>query len=257
MPDRFKILFELMNALRATGWCFTLVASACATAPPTATSPPMAAAAPAAMSNDLHWVRNSAEYRAAFIQTYVLATRRIEELAPGLPAGGWAVALDADETVISNSEFQKQLGGKPFTPDQYEAWVTRSAATALPGAAAFLTRVRELGGKIAIVTNRDLDYCPATEENFRRLNLVYDVMLCKPADTGEKEPRWDAIEAGTTAAGLPPLKIVLWLGDNIQDFPNLDQRLRLEPEAAYQDFGNRFFVLPNPMYGSFVKNPQE
>ena len=64
----------------------------------------------APMSNDLHWVRNSAEYRAAFLQTYVLATRRIEELAPGLPAGGWAVALDGDETVISNTEFQKQIG---------------------------------------------------------------------------------------------------------------------------------------------------
>ena len=209
------------------------------------------------MTNDLHWARNSAEYRAAFIQTYVLATRRVEELAPGLPAGGWAVALDGDETVISNTEFQKQIGTRAFTPEEWDAWVAKSAATALPGAAAFLARVRELGGKIAIVTNREMDECPATEENFRRLDLAYDVMLCKPPDASEKEPRWDAVEAGTTAAGLPPLKIVLWLGDNIQDFPNLDQRLRLEPEAAYQDFGTRFFVLPNPMYGSFVKNPQD
>jgi 5'-nucleotidase (lipoprotein e(P4) family) len=249
-----------MKTLRAAGCCLILIAAACATAPapPAAAPPPIAAPAPPpAMPNALHWVRNSAEYRAAFIQTYVLATRRIEELAPGLPAGGWAVTLDADETVISNSEFQKEHIDQEFTTDEMDAWVARSAATALPGAAAFLARVRELGGKIAIVTNRDPKNCPATEENFRRLNLAFDVMLCKPPDASEKEPRWDAVEAGTAVADLPPLKIVLWLGDNIQDFPNLDQRLRLEPEAAYQYFGTRFFVLPNPMYGSFVKNPQE
>jgi 5'-nucleotidase (lipoprotein e(P4) family) len=245
----------------------TLLWAGCATAPPApapqwtqaplAPKPPATAPAELAMGLEVHWVRNSAEYRAACAQTYALATSRIEQLAPELQAGTWAVALDGDETIWSNAEFQKSLLGGPYSVKAWKAWVARRAATALPGAIAFLTRVRELGGRIAIVTNRAEDECPATADNARQLELPFDLLWCKPEDTSEKEPRWDAIEAGTTPDGLPPLRIVLWLGDNIHDFPHLEQRMRFEPEAAYRDFGTRFFLIPNPMYGSFVGNARE
>jgi predicted secreted acid phosphatase len=47
----------------------------------------------------------------------------------------------------------------------------------------------------------------------------------------------------------------MYLGDNIRDFPRLDQDLRLGPEAGYGEFGSVYFVLPNPMYGSWEDNP--
>jgi len=47
------------------------------------------------------------------------------------------------------------------------------------------------------------------------------------------------------------------VGDNITDFPDLDQAIRLEKDPAFADFGRRFIVLPNPMYGSWVGNPRE
>ena len=256
-----------MPKLRNAPFAIALLLTACTssqsppqpqwTAVPVVAKPPAPLPVAHPMPLDLHWVRNSAEYRAAFLQTYALATHRVEELAAGLPTGTWAVTLDGDETVWSNSEFQKEQGTRPFSDEAWDAWVARKQATALPGAAAFLARVRELGGKIAIVTNRAQEECPATEENMRLLDLAFDLLWCKPADTSEKEPRWDAIVAGTTPAGLPPLQILLWVGDNINDFPNLDQRLRFEPAAAYRDFGTRFFLVPNPMYGSFVGNPRE
>ncbi len=62
---------------------------------------------------------------------------------------------------------------------------------------------------------------------------------------------WRQVEDGTAAQGLPPLDIVMWLGDNIHDFPELDQELRDEPEAAFERFGIEYSVLPNPMYGSW------
>jgi len=41
------------------------------------------------------------------------------------------------------------------------------------------------------------------------------------------------------------------VGDNILDFPALSQAIRPKGESAFTDFGTRFFMLPNPMYGSW------
>jgi 5'-nucleotidase (lipoprotein e(P4) family) len=237
----------------------TLLLAGCATAvaPPAPTPAPTPAAAK--MPNDVHWVRNAAEHRAVFLQTYALATRRLEEIAPGLQAGTWAVELDADETVLDNSQYQRERAaiGQGFSSESFHAFVERRNAPPLPGAVAFLRRVQELGGKIAIVSNRDDSECPATQDNFRAQSIPFDVMLCKPPTTSEKEPRYQAVENGTAAPPLPPLRIVLYIGDNIRDFPDLDQDLRGRDDKAFEDFGSRFFILPNPMYGSWEKNPAE
>ena len=44
------------------------------------------------------------------------------------------------------------------------------------------------------------------------------------------------------------------VGDNVQDFPGLSQAIRKEGDEAFAPFGARFFVLPNPMYGSWDRN---
>jgi predicted secreted acid phosphatase len=44
---------------------------------------------------------------------------------------------------------------------------------------------------------------------------------------------------------------VAFLGDNILDFPRLSQPAALAAEAALAPFGARYFILPNPMYGSW------
>lgn len=204
----------------------------------------------------LHWVRGSAEYRAILSQTYALATERLERLAANKQAGTWAVALDADETVISNSLYQKELfeSGEKYAPKSWSAWVERQEATALPGAKQFLEHARRLGGKIAIVTNRKAPECDDTEANFRALKLPFDVILCRTAESS-KEARWQSVQDGTTRAGLPPLEIVLWLGDNIEDFPGWNQAKQNSGDFA--DFGDKFLVIPNPMYGSWPDNPYQ
>ncbi len=162
--------------------------------------------------------------------------------------------LDADETIISNQQYQIELAqaGLTFTPESWRAWVGRREATPLPGAAAFLSRVRDLGGRIAIVTNRLESECPDTEAVFKTHRLAYDVMLCR-ADAGpsDKNPRFAAVAAGTTRAGGPPLDTVAFVGDNILDFPNLTQAAARKDEAALAPFGIRYFLVPNPMYGSW------
>jgi acid phosphatase len=215
----------------------------------------------------IHWSRNSAEYRAIFEQTYRAAGQRIEELAEGWEPGSWAVSLDADETMIDNSSYQVEIGkrGEAYGPESWNAWVQERSAPALPGAVEFTQRVKALGGIVAGVTNRRDHQCAPTADNLRDVGIAFDVVLCR-SGTGEKEPRWEALVKGTTAewpgaqfngdARLGPVTVLMWLGDNVGDFPDQDQQLR-NSESPLADFGDRFFVLPNPMYGSWAGNPKD
>jgi 5'-nucleotidase (lipoprotein e(P4) family) len=223
-------------------------------------SVPVVAVSPPPPPSAIRWVRSSAEYLAATTQAYRMATRRIDAVGAGMPAGAWAVSLDADETVLDNSQYMKEraAAGLQFSSESWREWVARRAAVPVPGSAGFLRRVKEMGGTIVIVTNRTQAECPDTEANFRALALPFDVMLCR-ADGGpsEKEARYESVANGTARPGLAPLPIVLWVGDNIQDFPLMRQEARQKGEAAFVEFGGRFIIIPNPMYGSWERNPVE
>lgn len=230
-----------------------------ATPPPATTqvaprAKPAAVATPTADPDSIRWVRDSAEYRALALQVYRAATEHVERAATGRAGGSWAVVLDADETVLSNLQYQleRARAGLPYTPESWTAWVRQRAATPVPGAAAFLARTRELGGRIAIVTNRLQSECDDTAAVFASQHLVYDIMLCRPdGGPSDKNPRFRSVTDGTSPAGGPPLDVVAFLGDNILDFPLLSQAVRKDADPAFGEFGVRYFVLPNPMYGSW------
>ncbi len=259
-PSRVEtILNEDGSMKRSVLILFFVASAACHTnpsgAPPIAApTPPQAATAPAPDPDSIRWVRDAAEYRATLLQVYRQATTRVEAEAVRYVPGAWAVVLDADETVISNVAYQIERAreGKAYSPESWHTWVRRREATPLPGAAAFLERVRALGGRIAIVTNRLQSECADTETLFKAHALPYDAMLCRPdGGSSDKNPRFDAVAAGRTPAGSSPLAIVAFIGDNIVDFPGLSQVAVRQNPNALEPFGARFFILPNPMYGSW------
>lgn len=231
----------------------TVAASAC-TGAATAARPPQAAPPPVAVPLALHWLRGSAEYRAITLEVYRAAGDRLPAAAQGLEAGRWAVVLDADETILDNSEYQRRLvsAGQRFSETTWSAWVRERAAVLVPGAGDFVRRVRALGGRVAIVTNRADSLCAATRENLAALGVDADLVLCQPPGDSDKNPRFERIRNGTAAPGWGPLTVVEWVGDNIQDFPALTQTARDDP-GALALFGVRYFALPNPMYGSWER----
>ena len=223
-----------------------------------ATPPGLEAPAPTALEDPLalHWARTAAEHRAVYEQAFRWIGERVVAQARGRDRGTWAVIMDADETVLDNSEYQLRRArqGLGYTPKSWNAWVRAEAAPALPGAVALVRRIREMGGRVAIVSNRDEEVCDPTRRNLEAVGLDVDVVLCRQRPGG-KEGRFRAVAEGGTSAGLPPLEVVAWVGDNIQDFPEGSLELRdAEPESL-ADFGVRFFILPNPMYGSWERNP--
>jgi len=204
----------------------------------------------------VHWMRNSAEFQAIILQTYSLAGQELRKSVEGKAPGTWAVALDADETLISNMDYEKELVklGQESTDELWMTWVAKQAAEPLPGALGFLDLVQELGGHIAVVTNRKERDCPDTRANLEAFDIPFDVLLCR-SDDREKEPRWEKIENGTATEEIPAVEIVMWLGDNINDFPDMTQETRFSSPEAFDDYGTRFFVFPNPSYGSWQANP--
>jgi 5'-nucleotidase (lipoprotein e(P4) family) len=229
--------------------------------PPSA-APAPAARAPAAgqLPKEIHWTRTSAERDGIFLQVYRGATEQVTRMAAGLASGSWAVILDADETVLDNSELYRdraagQLAAPPYDDAAFTAWGRQARAPALPGSAEFIAHVQRLGGRVVIVTNRVAVLCDPTRENLARIGIMVDAVLCRPPDTGDKNPRYEAVQRGTTGTGLPPLNVLAWVGDNIQDFPRLRQDVRDRGADAFADFGLRYFLLPNPMYGSWETNP--
>lgn len=72
----------------------------------------------------------------------------------------------------------------------------------------------------------------------RRIGIAADVALCRPEGESGEEPRFERVRTGAASPELPPLEIVLWLGDDTHGFPGMSQEVRNAPEAAF----------PRPVY---------
>jgi len=130
------------------------------TIPPVAAgdaSPWQCAAPIAKPGTATHWQRNSLEYCRLTLSAYDDALRSAQRMAKTHRRGQWIVLMDADETVLDNSLFERerQSCGSEFKDAQWESWVAAGMARDVPGAAAFTQAVHKLGGLIGIVTNRN------------------------------------------------------------------------------------------------------
>ena len=249
LPSSLRVVFLLPLSFVACTPATPSPKAASAAAP--------AVAVPPVPTDELHWLRDSAEYRAITIQTYRAALEAAAKVSGGRPAGSWAISVDADETILDNSTYEVELQrqGLVHTDAAWKTWVKRGERTAVPGATAFLAGVQKLGGRVAVVTNTVQSLCPDVAANLHAVGLPYDLLVCR-AENGEdrKEARWKSVADGTARPDLGPAEILVWVGDNIQDFPDQSQALRSQPESAFSEFGVRFFTLPNPIYGTWEKN---
>jgi len=234
------------------------------------------------------WVRTSAEFRAASEATYRAALAALEK---GLADPAWtaeptqadelsalppAVVMDIDETVLDNSEPQARmlLDGTCFEqfPVVWDAWVANRSAPAVPGAAEFIRAARAMKDsrgrpvRVFFITNRECvsragskDACPQHADSAANLRLLgldapsldEDLML-----KGER-PEWESEKLSRRRVVARGHRIVLNIGDDLADFlPDVRRATPLARErarcAAEARWGRQWFVLPNPMYGSWL-----
>jgi len=216
------------------------------------------------------WVQTSAEYRACAEQAYRVAREKLDSAmrnqdwtaAPEqlrdyqhLPP---AVILDVDRTVLDNSPFQGQLvkESRAFTRDLWEKWVSMAKAPPVPGALEFVKYAESKQVEIFYVTNRTANLEQATRNNLEKLGFPTkrepDTVLMK------KEKGWGSDKSSRRRNVAKEYRILLLLGDDFNDFVSgvgakgvtIEERTRLADQyKAY--WGERWIMLPNPIYGSW------
>jgi 5'-nucleotidase (lipoprotein e(P4) family) len=204
----------------------------------------------------MKYVRDSREYETLTRQIYRMATEAVRGAASQVPAGqAWAAVLDVDETALDNSIYQldRAAYGLPFENSSWNAWVRRGAAGLVPGVTGFVNAVRAAGGRIAWITNRDEEVRDATRENLLRYDLWRDddrLCLATPDRTYNKAVRRKELQSGAGACAWSgiPATVIVFVGDQMGDFP---LEAAAHPDEADAKFGKQFFLLPNPMYGTW------
>jgi 5'-nucleotidase (lipoprotein e(P4) family) len=206
----------------------------------------------------IKYMRDSQEYATLARQVYRAAAQAVRTAAPALEKGSWVVSVDIDETALDNSPYQLERAAYrlPFDLASFNAWVTRRQATAIPGVSEFMRTVRQLGGRVAWISNRDLQTLEATRANLMALQLWNEQdRLCLQAQTTPrptKRMRRSEVVAGQGACSWPGTKMrfIVFVGDQMGDFPEADEGI---PGAGTDlAFGRTCFLLPQAMYGDWV-----
>ena len=235
------------------------------------------ATAPATPADDnlnaVAWSQDAVEHDMIYEQTYRDAQSRLlaawkdpawdalptdDRMAPatGLKP---AVVLDIDETVLDNSPYQARLvrSSGEYNEADWAAWCKEEKARAMPGAVAFTRFAHKHGIAVIYISNRAKDLDTVTLANLRAdgfpvagpdafLGLGTYVKGCEQIGT-EKSCRRQLISRR--------YRVLMQFGDQLGDFVTVTantlegRRQALQPYQAW--VGTRWFVLPNPTYGSW------
>lgn len=219
------------------------------------------------------WVQRSAEYAASTRSLYRAAAEALEAAladpewdalvpeeranpARGLPP---AVIVDVDETVLDNAAYQARLvlDGASYDEFTWASWVQERKATAVPGALEFARAATARGVTVLYLTNRSEDLGPATLENLRAVGFpVKDESVFLGLGTFVEGCEQEGSEkrCRRELAGRQ-YRVLMQFGDQLGDFVEIAANTpdyRADLAAKHQDwFGRRWWVLPNPTYGSW------
>jgi len=199
--------------------------------------------------------QKAAEMRAISYQAYNLATLRLDnELKMAGLSKTLAVVVDIDETVLDNSPFEaKSILENSNYPKFWSEWCDLAQAKAIHGAVEFLSYAESKGVEVFYITNRKEKFLMATIKNLKKEGFPFadKEHLLMRTTTSSKTERRQSVEKTH--------KIVLLVGDNLGDFleifdkKNINRRFEIT-DSLKNEFGKRFIILPNSMYGTWVSS---
>lgn len=227
------------------------------------------------------WVNHSAEFEALARQAYATATHDLDGLiadtsfsalpsqqdADNLPP---AVILDVDETVVSNVEFQLTYE-PPFENWKLDQWNRDNPARAIPGVREFVDAARAKDVTVFFVTNRPCEpengeHCPQQQTT---LNDIAEVGI--ETDDAHlllayEQPEWTREKIVRRELIAETYRVIMLFGDDLGDFipcvrtkavpPCTDAATKADRQRLVQAhrryWGHGWYVLPNPMHGSWT-----
>jgi len=207
------------------------------------------------------YTQRAAEYRALCYQAFNIAKLRldadfdkknIKKMPKAMRKLPRAIIVDIDETVLDNSPaqayaYKNKIG---FNLNDWYAWGDMRKAKAVPGSLEFLNYAVSKGVKIFYISNRDEVQKQATIDNLISLgfkDISVDNVFLRTSGSGKD---------GRRAMVTPKYRVVMQIGDNLDDFSSvfekkpIDERFA-ETDKARGDFGKTFIALPNAMYGTW------
>jgi acid phosphatase len=233
--------------------------------------------------NAVAWTQTAIEHDLIYLQTYRDAESR---LLAALHDPDWdalskedrmvsshglkpAVVLDIDETVLDNSPYEARAirRGGEFNEAEWQAWCREEAARTMPGAVEFTQFAASHDIAVIYISNRAKVLDQATLANLHKVGL--------PISGPEALLGLGTVVAGCRQSGSSKqcrrqlisrkYRVLMQFGDQIGDFVDVSTNNvdgRQQAMAPYLDWiGRRWFVLPNPTYGSwesalFNQNPK-
>ena len=224
--------------------------------------------------NAVLWFQQSAEYKANATIMYGLATQQLKKLRRAAKSASVeqsadktsfrrksrAVVVDIDETILDNSPFNAALvkNGKTYSSQGWLDWVQAAQAQPIQGAVG-------LGFRVLFVTNRECAptgpfndrgesvSCPQEEATHKNLAAVLGYMP-EDADVYFRFERQDRVDEDKIDKQqrrkeiAEQFRIAMLVGDDLNDFVR-GADYDLANHGSH--WGHDWFVLTNPMYGSW------
>ena len=225
--------------------------------------------------NAVTWIQSSVEYKAVTQSLYAAA---ITELDKALADKQWdalvpeerdnagktaelkpAIIMDIDETVLDNSPYQARLvlNGKEYDELTWDQWVAEKKAKPVPGVVEFAKAATEKGITIFYLSNRAVHLQEATIANLKAEGLPIandNVFLGLGTVVADCEQNGSEKNCRRRLVGRE-YRVLMQFGDQFGDFAEVvvntvDGRNEMfDKHQAW--FGQRWWMLPNPSYGSW------
>ena len=275
-----EVLTPMNKLLKPALWLITIVGTFPCVLPAQAPAEAREYQSPPPHLHANLWMQTSAEYQALCRQTFNTALKEIKQTVKaakrrqGRPVGPdkkpLAVVADLDETLLDNGRFQSEMDAAVwadgmdtgYSTSRWAQWEQDNAEDVdlLPGAEAFIAEVEKLNVVMVYISNRlerlragTIRALAHNRLNTQGLHDRAEGRLLLSEGTSNKQARIKEAEG--------KFHVVAYLGDNLNDFPgdtaqaasageHIDVR-RKKAESAADLWGTRWFMLPNPVYGSW------
>ncbi|MDX6382750.1 MAG: hypothetical protein QOK48_323 [Blastocatellia bacterium] len=203
------------------------------------------------------WQQTSGERRALSYQAFNLARMMLDRdlRMNRRDRKPRAIVVDCDETILDTSRFEgKEITAHMnYNQKDWTEWINRVAAEAVPGAVEFLRYASAHGVRVFYITNRNASQKAGTAANLKKLGFpnVNDQTLLIQTDLKDSSKEGRRRDVGAR------YRIVLLMGDDLNDFAAVFENSqtitdRMTAADRYkEEFGKRFIMLPNAMYGNW------
>jgi len=233
------------------------------------------------------WVKHSAEFQALSLQAYHQAERdlpgfiadRTWTAQPGQTRAEYlppAIIFDFDETIVTGIDFQIAVE-RPVTQAKLNQWNIEHKAQAIAGFTRFATKARAAGVELFFLTNRPCETIEGTDDpcpyKATVIDDIHEAGIKVDADhiwLANERDDWTKEKLARRESLAKTHRIIMLVGDDLSDFipcvratpaapctePGTADSRRRKVAQFSGYWGNGWYILPNPMHGSWTSIPK-